>query len=128
MSDPASSGASSHLQSMLAAGSGGEAGGTNPFAFVMTFGNINGTNLFAAGKHFANALGLAGIFTNTANSLGLKNMMGGDKLAKSPMGKPLSKKAKPLAAPNLSVAAGGPSISPPSIGTPRSPGGSGQTL
>ena len=124
MADPATGGANSHLQSQLAAGSGGGSeGGTSPLTWVMTFGNIGGANIFKAGQHFANALGLGGIFTNAANSLGLKNIMGGDKLAKSPFGKPLSKKAKPMGASNFSVAAGGPSIAPPSLG-----GGSGAPM
>jgi hypothetical protein len=94
----------------------------------MSFGNIGGANIFAPGQHFAGKMSLSAAFGWLGNSFGLKTMAGGDKLAKSPMGKPLSKKAKPLGGHNFGLAAGGPSIAPPSIGTPKAPGGAGQTL
>jgi len=125
MSD--SSGASSHLQSTLASSDSGEKRAA-PLTWVMSFGNIGGANLFSAVQGMAGKTGLTAAFGWLGNSFGLKNMAGGDKLAKSPMGKPLGKKAKPLGSHNFGMAADGPSISPPSIGSPKAPGGTGQTL
>lgn len=123
------SGASSHLQSTLAAGSGGGESTTGGvFTWIMSFGNIGGANILAPGQHFAGKMSLTAAFGWLGNSFGLKNMVGGDKLAKSPMGKPLSKKAKPLGSHNFGLAAGSPSIAPPSLGSPRAPGGSGHEL
>lgn len=128
MADPATSGISSQLASHLASSSGG--GGethTSPLAWVMTGGNIGGANIFAPGQHFAGKLSLSSAMGWFGNALGLKSVVK-DKLSMSVMGKPVSKKAKPLQGSNFSVASGGPSISPPSIPTPQAPGGQGQTL
>lgn len=130
MSDPVSSGMSSQLASHLASSSGGsgESTGGGAFSWIMTFGNIGGANILAPGQHFAGKMSMSAAFGWLANSFGLKNMVGGDRLEKSPMGKPLSKKAKKMGAANTSVFAGGPSLSPPSLSTPQAPGGGGQTL
>jgi hypothetical protein len=94
----------------------------------MSFGNIGGANILAPGHHFAGKMGLAASFGWLANSFGLKNMVGGDRLEKSPLGKPLGKKAKKLGGHNFGIAAGGPSIAPPSLSSPQAPGGQGQNL
>lgn len=127
MSDPVSSGASSQLQSHLASQSqnGGKVGG---IAFVMSFGNIGGLNFAGGAQGLSGALGLSVVFSGIGNALGLKNIMGGDKLSKKAMLSMFSKHAKAMGGSNASVFAGGPSISPPSIPTPQAPGGQGQTL
>ena len=126
MADPATTGgASSHLQSQLAAGSGGGETHTNPFLHVMTFSNINGLNFIKAASHFAEKLGLKAAAGWAKSALGLESMVGGSKLDKSPMGKPFSKKAKKMAAFGGNPFGGSPSIAPPSIGTPQGTGGKG---
>lgn len=120
--DPVSQGggASSHLQSQMASSSSSD-DGTNYFGFVATFGNINGFNILNAYKGFGQHFGLSALAGSVGNSFGLSNMMGGNRLEKSPMGKMFSKKTGKLkGGGDLSMASKGPSISGPQI-----PGGGG---
>jgi hypothetical protein len=130
MADPISSGASSQLQSHLAAqsGGGGQSTSGGVLTWIMSFGNVGGANILAPGQHFAGKMSLTAAFGWLGNSFGLKTMVGGDKLAKSPVGKPLSKTAKPLGASNFGLAGGGPSVAPPSLSSPKAPGGTGLGL
>lgn len=128
--DPATQGggASSHLQSQLASGSSDDSGGS-PFAFVMTFGNINGFNFLKMFQGVGGQIGMGAAFGWLANSFGLGNITGGDRLSKSPTGKLFSKKAKAIkGGADLSMASRGPSVGPPSLGMPKPPGGGGQEI
>lgn len=128
--DPATQGggASSQLQSQLASGSSDDSGGS-ALLFIMSFGNIGGLNILKPVSGMAGAMGMTAAFGWLANSFGLGNITGGDRLSKSPTGKMFSKKAKAIkGGGDMSVAGKSPSLSPPSLGTPQPPGGGGQEL